>query len=304
MNISIPRRRGGILLTVLALILGLIATSLGAGATSARADTNGVTDVYMNLGANPSGDQGRQYSQFITSLRNAAGHQFRNGVYQSQYSLGGLIRLTLTRGDDRVVLWITPQDLYVRAFTNRYGQTFALNDMSDIFGTMRAYNINPGAETILGFGGGYDSLRNTAGRGRESMPLSYYDLTGSIVNLARSTNPSGNSARDAARSLMMLIQYTSESARFNDVYGVMSDITRSNSHYAGLPALQQALENSWGQMSTYAQNVTANPNTPGRDIAGVGHLGSFADVARYVALLVATTQLFREPQLGGSFGEL
>jgi hypothetical protein len=102
----------------------------------------------------------------------------------------------------------------------------------------------------LSFGGNYNSLTQAAGRGRETMPISYFDVWNAIFNLAY--EDTHNNQQGIARSLMLMIQFTSESARFNDVCGVMSDVMHSSgSSYPGLPMLQQQLENNWASISQF-----------------------------------------------------
>ena len=92
-----------------------------------------ITHIYLNLNA-PSITARSEYGAFISSLRQAAGHPFRDGVLQTQrvdpnnpYS-AGLIMVTLTHADTTLTLWIIPWDLYVRGFTNMQGWTYQFPD--------------------------------------------------------------------------------------------------------------------------------------------------------------------------------
>ncbi|MFD8750104.1 ribosome-inactivating family protein [Kitasatospora sp. NPDC059577] len=135
-----------------------------------------------------------------------------------------------------------------------------------------------------------NAMRQAAGRGRESMPIGWYDLMGSIDNLATTGYPYGANQQNVARSLMFMIQFTSEAARFWDVYGVTRDIQGGNTpFYNGLPLTQQYLENSWDQISQYAYDVTNNPSTPPVNVTGVGTFYSYGDVQRWMAMLIGTT---------------
>ena len=117
------------------------------------------------------------------------------------------------------------------------------------------------------------------------MPISWFDLNGSVDQLATYT---GNNPQATARSLMFMIQYTSEAARFYDVEGIMRTAMRTDQRQQGLPDRQQSLENNWGQISQYAYDVTNNPSTPPRNIGGVGTFNSFNDVARTVPILLGS----------------
>jgi hypothetical protein len=239
-----------------------------AGAAKADVPNNGVGHVWLNLN-NPGQGAQSQFSAFITSLRQAAGHDFRGGVYQTQTETSNrLIRADITDpAGNQVWLWITPSDLYVRGFTSQTnGTTYYFGD--------DGFNLQ-----MLDFGSNYNSMSQAAGRGRDTMLISFNDLVGSVRNLATVGYPYGGNQQDVARSMMFMIQYTSEAARFWDVYGVMSDIMNSwTARYDGLPLLQQNLENSWDAISQYGYRVTNDPYTPPTNITGVGTFWNWGDV--------------------------
>jgi len=251
----------------------------------------------MNVGAQGSQTQQRQYAQLISSLRAAAGHPFRNGVMITNPATGRLIRLTLTDTESHqsVDLWISPDNLYVRGFTaSSNGQTYEFNDSS--YHLTQALDNNgagafvgrgregAGAGVIpLGYGSDYNDLVRNAGVGRERLNFSFDSFRNAIRTLSTATTPAGTAN---ARALILLIQLTSEAARFHDVYGLGADIMRSSSiHHEGLPMLQQRLENQWSALSNYALRVSNNATTPPLHVPQVGTLHSFRDVQRYMALL-------------------
>ncbi|MEU6482211.1 ribosome-inactivating family protein [Streptomyces sp. NPDC047017] len=284
-----------------ALTLALTLTgTLASGSSPAYADTGygKVSDVYMNLGPTASPSQQGQYSQLIASLRSAAGHGFRGNVGVTQTVGNALIRMRLTSpSGNTVTLWFTPGDLYLRGFTAANDVTWQFNDgdfslvnLMDSLGVLQA-----GMGRSLNFGSNYNSMTQRAGRGRENMPMHYADFTGSVDNLATFTT--GGNQQAAARSLMFLIQVTSEAARFNDVYGTGLALTVGNG-VDGLPLQQQYLENSWAHMSSFAYSVSQNPNTAPVDITGVGRLTDWNSVARYLALLIGNLNLPQEGQSG------
>lgn len=280
------RRRVSILSAVTLALAGVVGTS-----TAAFADTDGVNHVYMNIDASGSESQQSSYGGLIDSLRRAVAHDWRNGVRQAQWGdHNGIIQLTLTHAEQgTLTLWIQPQNLYVLGFTNRDGDTWAFQDEgNNLFGRLRAMNINPGTERTLNFGGNYSSLSQAAGRGREAMSISYNDFWGSFSNLVSTTDPTGGAQQNVARSLMFMIQYTSEAGRFNDVYNLMSRITRSSQETQdGLSNFQQNLENNWAAISLYGARVTNDPTTPAQDIPQVANLSSFNDVSRLLAVAIS-----------------
>ncbi|MFI9274150.1 ribosome-inactivating family protein [Kitasatospora sp. NPDC052896] len=300
-------RPGRVRRLVLALIVALAALtgSLSVGAERARADTPDwqITHVYLNLiGTGPTAQS--QYTGFIQSLRNASGHPFRGSTEQTQYNPYGLVQVTLSTSDGTLTLWIAAQNMYVLGYTAGNGITYGFSDTAyGGWGPNNAYG-NPmgfipylssiwnqyGGGQSLAFGSNYNSMTQAAGRGRESMPISWTDLWYSYLNLLQQTNPYGNNQQNTARSLMLMIQYTSESARFWDVFGVMSAVMgNSGTVYNGLPIEQQYLENSWDAMSHWGQLITQNPGTPPLSVNGIGTLYSWGDAARYLALMLAVS---------------
>ena len=205
---------------------------------------NQIGHVWLNFGAVASQTQQSQYIAFIGSIRRAVGYEFRNGVFATQNAGNELVRVDLTSPDDQTIwLWITPNNLYVRGVTAANGKTYTFND-GDYFlsyamtrlgnngllpaGPLRSFGT-------LQFGSNYDSLGQAADRGRESMPISIDDLIGSVNQLAALTGVVNQQA--TARSLMFLIQFTSEAARFTDVAGVFEDVMGNpGQSYHGLPA--------------------------------------------------------------------
>jgi hypothetical protein len=151
----------------------------------------------------------------------------------------------------------------------------------------------------LSFGGNYMSLTAAAGRGRGTMPISMLDIYSSVLTLAttESGNLSGTGTQEASRSLMLLIQVTSEAARFTNVYQVMSQALGTRVERGGLPAQEQNLENNWAAISGFGVSVSNNSTTPPMTIVGGGApdgnghqtnlvLHSWSDVARYVGTLL------------------
>ncbi|QMU75060.1 hypothetical protein GXW83_04065 [Streptacidiphilus sp. PB12-B1b] len=285
----------------------LLATMIGtAGPAAADVGPGQVAHIYMELDNRPGSSAAAGYSAFINSLRSAAGHAFRGGTYIAQSNAGGIIRadINATGGTSPLplTLWIDPQNLYVLGFTNANNQTLYFNDLSPA-----AVDLVTGGALAQGFHGGfqrlpfdsnYDGLSAAAGRGRGAMPISMNDVYSSVASLATTT--SGNlatSSQPAARSLMLLIQVTSEAARFSNVYGIMSEALGTPDSRGGLPTQEQNLENNWAAMSGYGVSVSNNSTTRPVTIVGAGAadsdghptnlvLHSWSDLARYVGILL------------------
>ncbi|QMU69805.1 ribosome-inactivating family protein [Streptacidiphilus sp. P02-A3a] len=282
--------------------------TMTAMAQPAGADTppGQVAHVYMNLDNRSGNSAAAGYSAFINSLRSAAGHAFRGGTYIAQSNPGGIIRADINAtGGTRplgMTLWIDPQNLYVLGFTNANNQTLYFDDLSPadvdrVAGGALAEGFHGGFQR-LPFGGNYMSLSAAAGRGRDAMPISMNDIYSSVANLATTNSGNiGTSTLFASRSLMLLIQVTSEAARFNNVYGIMSQALGTPVTRNSLPSQEQNLENNWAAMSGFGVSVSNNSTTRPVTIVGAGApdgdghptnlvLHSWSDVARYVGTLL------------------
>jgi hypothetical protein len=298
-------------MALLAFVIAITGTSFIGGGT-ARADVypGQITHIYMNLDNNPSRDLQSQYYGLIRSLRETAGHWYRDGVLETELNnaynrANGLIELTLSYNGTTLTIWISPGDLYVRGFTNQHDHTFQFNDSDySLYNNLNVLPGHPtGGYTTLPFGSNYNSMsgRNGANRGRDHMPISFNDMFNSVYHLAYTTDPFGSNTQAVARSVMMMVQFTSEAARFNRVFDIMSRIMLTRSiTYLGLPSLEFSLENKWNAISTFGFNITQNPSTPPRYISPqVGTIYTWSDVARFLAVLLNNGNL-NLPQEGPS----
>ena len=297
--VSLTRTGYRLLGLVAALAITLTAFISGTGAAKADIGDVNVGHVWMNLSGYASADQANQYTELISSLRNAAGHNWQGSTMMTQPNSDSLIRLDLNINGATLWLWFTPNDLYLRGWTDTQGNTYSFNDYN-LRGMMQTIVAQSGLGQgllpaaafswnqfyTLPYGSNYNSLSQAAGRSRDSMPVSYNDLWNSAENLAWArTAMDQPSTQSYARSLMFMIQYTSEAARFNDVFGVMSAISGNNARRDnGIGALQQELENSWAQISQFAENVIQNAGTPAIYIGPtVGWLYTLWQVNQYLA---------------------
>jgi hypothetical protein len=255
-------------------ILATALTSSFTGAHRANADTypGRVAHVWLGLGGSPGSESQSQYRVFLDSLHSAAGHAWTNGMMatQSTGTVGqgnALIRVDLNFNDEELRLWVSPDNLYLRGFTNASNETFQFNDSDyDLHSVISGLSQGPNAGLLpplnqfvtMNFGSNYNSLESAARHGRESMSISYNDLWNSAYNLQYTYNAGSSTAG----SLMFMIQYISEAARFWDVYGVMSAIMGSDVVYNGLPIRQQEIENAWDQMTRWGGAAVSgqNPN--------------------------------------------
>ncbi|WP_338703369.1 ribosome-inactivating family protein [Streptomyces sp. Q6] len=250
-------------------VFAVTLVALFAGVSPAKADTaeGRISHVWYNLygtGDTPAS----QYGGFISSLQNAAGHYWWNGIAATQTAGRGdsLIRADLNFNGEELRLWFTPNNLYLRGFTNHNGDTWQFADADYNLGEVME-NLSHGPDggllpnlgqvQTLSYTSHYnDIVQATDGYSRGNLPYSYSLLYNHAYQLQY-----GGDGSSTAASLLFMIQYTSEAVRFWDVYGVMVDIMRNgNTYYPALPLRQQELENDWSQLSNYARNLQAGRN--------------------------------------------
>ncbi|GGM06596.1 hypothetical protein GCM10010129_58060 [Streptomyces fumigatiscleroticus] len=232
------------------------------------------------------------YTIFLTEVRAAAAVVSSDGGQQTQNNDYGLVAVNLQAYDDQnqlrhVTLWMNPRNFYILGFTPE--------------GSSRPYYFNDydgatpsGGVSLMGFNGAYTALTQTAGQDRSSMQISYYDIRGSILQLA---NAQGNAItgvddrRSTARSLMQLIQMVSEAARFNDMEGVYREAVGTWDIRRGLSSTLQDLENNWSNLSRFFYQLNSNPSYNVYPyITGVGNITNQQEVRRYVRVLLGSTK--------------
>ncbi|WP_159047924.1 ribosome-inactivating family protein [Streptomyces sp. WM6378] len=271
----------------LAVVPGLLSTAQPAAAHTGDGSVN---HVWLDLGDAPSSQQTIAYSTFLASLRAAVSDTWRDGTQYTQNASQqeGIVRVSLSAHDDSgnrraVDLWVQPDNLYVVGYSPQgSGVSYTFSDAS--------FNRAPVDTSItnLPFGGNYQALVQAAGRDRSSMPVWWNDIRASILQLANQTSANTNT-QNTARSLMLLIQMTSEAARFNDLEGVFrAAVGDWGWGTNGLPAWQQNLENNWGVLSNFYWNLvgagnTSTPTVP--YVPGIGTIENTDQVRRYLRVL-------------------
>ena len=220
------------------------------------------------------------------------------------------------QGQTRLLgLYFTVDDLYLRGFTDNSLQAWQFNDSDfNLLSQLDNQGATPdGGGSTLPFGSNYNSLRQAAGRGRESLPISYTAIRDAIFGLS---GFNGSGTQNAARNLMLMIQFTSEAIRFNDVFGVMNDVTSNAGHlYPGLPLFQQYLENDWTSISNYGFALSSDPSTPPLTLQGINPsqgnattgpgvpftLTSFNDVVRFLAVMAGNVNNANDGGVSGNW---
>lgn len=307
-------RRTKLAAMITAVFLAVAASVTGAGTAKADVPFRGVQHVWLNLGE-PGAAAVNQYSAFIESLRDATGHTWTGGIRETQVAAGRneLIRVDLNAGSARLQLWVSPDNLYVRGFTAMNGVTYQFQEndgysLGSVMDTIRTYGLDGNGRGLLpaanyrnlGYSGNYGDLSrpSRANRSLSEMPINWGALWDAVFNLAYTTSP-GPDTQHVARSLMTLIQFTSEAARFWDVYGMTAAvIVNGDRTYNGVPSLQEELEHAWGALSNYALEEDRGDNPPSLTVTGVGTFSNQSEVERRVAVIQAAptfSQIVADP---------
>ncbi|MGF1425480.1 ribosome-inactivating family protein [Kitasatospora sp. LaBMicrA B282] len=311
--LNIPRAGGRALSRLLALAVALLlgATVLGATAGQAGADTpdNHISNVTLTLTGEPSTQQQQAYGQLIQGMQEAAAHRWDQNVGQTQTNTRALLRVDIIQ-DTRLILWFTPNDMYLRGFTTPNGLTFAFNDypLQQVMADFAAAgspdrNLLPpaGGHRQLPYRSSYTALTQAAGRDRSTTTVSYQALLDAQATLRTATPPGRDPA--VARALMFFIQYLSEAARFQPVARGMIRIMQDPEAVApGVPIGLQELENDWSALSRYAYD-SLNGNTPPPLTVGpnYGRITSYTQLREVVMLLLGN--LNQVPPAGDLNGE-
>lgn len=284
---KVESRSRRVIIAILAIMAALAGGAVAGVPASAAVGRNQIREVAFTLAAE-HGELGRiTYSTFLASLRLAVSVESTamQGL-QTQTADEGLVRvrLRLTDGTE-ASLWINPFNLYVVGFSNRDGQTWQFNDMGGVLLTRRIQSGDPGGAgtQTLGFGGNYPSLNGVAGQGRADMPIELNNVEGSIRNLANAQVPNDANRRQAiARSLMLLINFTSEAVRLNDVEGSFrASMTENHGSTRRLPLQQQELENQWSRISNWMVTEYQNPRA-NLSLPNIPLIETIGDARRYV----------------------
>ncbi|MFJ4469609.1 ribosome-inactivating family protein [Streptomyces sp. NPDC089424] len=269
----------------MALFVTLATFVLGAPAAKADTGTNRIGHVWMHLDDQPSTQQASQYLGLLQSFQGASAHYWQQGIAATQTSESSLIRMDLNFAGESLWLWFTPEDLYLRGFTNHYGDTWTFNDNDwnlaehmHRIATDRSPDVGllPDLTRIrtLHFGSNYNSMAaNAGGINRGNLPISYTAVWNAAWQLQY-----GDSTAMTAQSLLLMIQFTSEAVRFWDVYGLFRGVMEDGTRRIGVPANHQELENHWNQIGRFAQDWYAGRNP--RPVNVGPHAGVISNISQ------------------------
>jgi hypothetical protein len=209
------------------------------------------------------------YQSFVKALRLRAtdGTVFYQAMYKTRPTATAdlfPVRLTTTNPNQSVDLVVRASNLYVVGWYLPVSDTFyALTDTP-------APVYNPTGKTTrisTGFDGSYTVLERQAQTSREAVPLGRSSTNQAALDLASPTSGTGPAldVRKVSRALLILVQETSEAARFTRIDSLLA------AGWTGTPGdrpLMVALENDWNSFSTWAVQKLQNPQTPAHHVGG------------------------------------
>lgn len=222
----------------------------------------------MQISAGPM--LGGRYNSMLHQLREAAGDQFGTNRYSysliTQSNEHGLVFLDITLPTNHTVrLIFTASDMYLRGFRNSQGEVFQFNERFNgnqtLANRLGLEPANPHYQYphTLSFNGTYPRLQTAANIDRRHVSISYNSIINALETLANYRGPNSTNSVTIARSLLLIIQWTSEAARFRPIQNVMLRALGDSTHSITLNDHQVELENNWDFLSGAAQDFTRHP---------------------------------------------
>lgn len=286
-----------IVLATLFTVIVLVVTFVVKDGT-VHADTPGdyqdVKSISIDMRGLANSRKRSAYESMISDLRNAVGHDYRSDTQITQSDTHGLVQLTVRfsghRFEDRSIrLWFTAQNLYLRGVQIEDSSIIQFSDF-DLRSTLDQRFRGAYTARQLHFTSNYGDIARVGNRHLRSVEVDYQTINIALNTLADArTGLTGSNEQDVARSLQLMIQWTSEAARFHDIFNTMAP-AMEDVHYRrpGIDHGQEDEELNWSALSAFGRDITENPNTPPRFISiHIGVVSSFLQVARYLAILAS-----------------
>ncbi|MEU3297576.1 ribosome-inactivating family protein [Streptomyces longwoodensis] len=226
-----------------------------------------------------------RYQAAITNLRKAAGHIYRDDIYETMgsRSLAGIIVLQLNdvNGDALCWLYLNPQNLYISGFRTRDARSYVFSDTpAHVVDEVQRHNggLSPG---VLGMAGTYSNLRGWVAA--EPTKSDIYSIRSHAYFLGDAHPSNTDDNPIIALAMFEFMSAFSEGARFPHYRDEFSQALDGSSNHIYLDSEALKLRSSWQDLSNYAHAITENPSIPPRYISGLGTtLYGWQDVRRYV----------------------
>ncbi|MFJ6862523.1 ribosome-inactivating family protein [Streptomyces werraensis] len=228
-----------------------------------------------------------RYQTAITNLRQAAGHLYRDDVYETMgtKSLAGLIVLQMNDAYGSPLCWLymNPQNLYTSGFRATNGRSYVFSDTPGYVADEVQRHDGGVSPAVMGMAGTYNDLRSNVTT--EPTRTDIYNMRSSAqflggITSAQSVN--GTARQQVALTMLLFISAFSEGARFPHYRDEFSAALDGSSNHVYLDSEALRLRSSWQDLSNFAHAITENPSTPPRHSAGLGTISDWQDIRRYV----------------------
>ncbi|HEY3681527.1 MAG TPA: endonuclease/exonuclease/phosphatase family protein [Streptosporangiaceae bacterium] len=252
---------------------------------------DGRTDVTWSLSPQNGTEAAHNYDTMINTLRTAAGnHGFRGNVNQTASDPNRIESLQVDLPGPSgqtypVTLYFTAHDTRLRGWANGT-ELFQFNDW-DLGSRLHR------DATTLNLAGDYHSLQaafvgSAGGAQPDTAEAPQRSISSSRIVNALFNLYAPRGTREVSGAALTIGTVITEAAHYGAVSHVsmdaLGDDNADNAHQ--INDTEYALYNDWDRISTYAHNVTSNPNTQPLGLTDIGQtLRSFDDVANYVAMI-------------------
>jgi hypothetical protein len=274
-------------LVALALSIGLL--GLAAPAASADPDRtltvhDWVIDDLLNGGQDPH----QEYWNMIAAMHRVTGHDFfRDTLDETTTNNNALFQVSVHRYGTYVgALYFWTNDLYLAGFyqAGPGGGHYAFNESRRArFNELLRVN-----STALPWNGSYTNFSDGAGdqSSRRNLQINGPRLDNALQQLGRAgTHLQTQNGRSVlSHALVMIIQATSEAARFGRVFdNIRTNIRNHGSGGAQMGEENVDLQQNWGTISNWTYRVLQNAGVRPLQIGAGAFLRTFATLQQLIA---------------------
>ncbi|MFM9594872.1 ribosome-inactivating family protein [Streptomyces scabiei] len=274
-------------LVALALSIGLV--GLSAPAASADPDrTLTVHDWVIDDLVNGGQDPHQQYWNMVAAMHRVTGHDFfRDTLDETTTNGNALFQVSVHRYGTYVgALYFWTNDLYLAGFyqAGPGGGHYAFNESR----RARFDQLLGIHSTALPWNGSYTNFSGNAGDqgSRRNLQINGPRLDNALQQLGRANThlQTQNGRSVLSHALVMIIQATSEAARFGRIFDtVRTNIRDYRTGGAQMGEENVNLQQNWGAISNWTYRVLQNAGIPALSIGTGAFLRTFATLQQLIA---------------------
>lgn len=250
----------------LALSIGLV----GLSAPAASADPDRILTVHdwvIDDLENGGQDPHQQYWNMVAAMHRVTGHDFfRDTLDETTTNGNALFQVSVHRYGTYVgALYFWTNDLYLAGFyqAGAGGGHYAFNEPR----RARFNELLRIQSTTLPWSGSYTGFSGNAGDqgSRSNLQINGLRLDNALQQLGRANShlQSQNGRAVLSQALVMIIQATSEAARFGRIFdNIRTNIRDYHTGGAQMGAENVNLQQNWGTISNWLYRVLQNAGTP------------------------------------------